>query len=88
MDPQKIEKLVGMFKHAIAYEEFNLVEAQRVGLLRWRKDFPKHSRTKREGEKILNKLILDSLNHALVFANLIIKIYEEKLRQDRTVVKD
>lgn len=76
MDQQKREKLTEMFKTAIIYEEINLLRAQNDCMDDWQKIFRKPSKEKERGEDILNKLILDSTNHALIFANLILKMYE------------
>lgn len=80
MKPEERQKLVNMFKNAIAFEEVNIVAAQKDCLRDWRKIFAGSKKEKQKGEKILNKLILDSLNHAQIFANLVIKIYQKYLR--------
>lgn len=65
-----------MFKSAVSYEELNLVQAQNQCMKDLQK-FVRPSRLKQRGEEILNKLILDSLNHALIFANMVIQIYQK-----------
>lgn len=76
MDQEARQKLVEMFKSAVFYEELNLVQAQNQCMRDFQR-FVKSSKLKQRGEEILNKLILDSLNHALVFANMVIKIYKK-----------
>ena len=77
-----------MFKSAISYEEPNLVMVQNDCLSDLQKLFPKEGPQKQRCEKILAKLILDSLDHALIFANLVIKIYAKELQKFPKTVKD
>lgn len=80
MDYQERQKLINMFKLAISYEELNLVTAQNDCLSDLQAFFPKGGLQKQRCEEILTKLILDSLEHALIFANLAIKVYGKNLR--------
>lgn len=87
METKERKKLVHWFKTAVNYEELNLVEAQNKCLADWYEIFPANSPSGRRGEEILNKLILDSMNHAIIFAGLIIKIYDEELRKFQKALK-
>ncbi len=64
-----------------------MVSAQNKCMEDWYKIFSSDSPSMRRGEEILNKLILDSMNHAIIFAALIIKIYEEELRKFQKTFK-
>lgn len=79
MDQRERQKLAKMFKFAISYEELNLVMVQNNCLSDLQKLFPKEGPQKQRCEEILTKLILESLDHALIFANFVIKMYGKEL---------
>jgi len=88
MEQPERQKLVNMFKSAISYEELNLVMIQNDCLSDLQELFPEEGPQKQRCEEILTKLILDSLSHALIFANLVMKIYGKDLQKFPKTVKD